>query len=91
MSVSANGDGRPSLRRPAVSGTAGAAECTTSPRVPWASLGSMNLPGEITVLNGAPRSEKSSIAAVIQERFSDVWMNIGASLSPDAFARLGAQ
>ncbi len=33
--------------------------------------------GRIVVLNGAPRSGKSSIAAVIQERFPGVWMNLG--------------
>ena len=34
-------------------------------------------PGRIIVLNGAPRSGKSSIAAAIQESFDGVWMNIG--------------
>lgn len=32
------------------------------------------------ILNGAPRSGKSSIAAVIQESFDGVWMNIGMDL-----------
>jgi chloramphenicol 3-O phosphotransferase len=34
-------------------------------------------PGQIVILNGAPRSGKSSIAAVIQETFDGVWMNLG--------------
>jgi chloramphenicol 3-O phosphotransferase len=33
--------------------------------------------GQIIVLNGPPRSGKSSIAAAIQETFSGVWMNLG--------------
>ncbi len=33
--------------------------------------------GQIVILNGAPRSGKSSIAAVIQERFDGAWMNLG--------------
>ncbi len=34
-------------------------------------------PGQIVILNGAPRSGKSSIAAAIQETFEGVWMNLG--------------
>ena len=34
-------------------------------------------PGQIIILNGAPRSGKSSIAAAIQETFDSVWMNLG--------------
>jgi chloramphenicol 3-O phosphotransferase len=34
-------------------------------------------PGQIIIINGAPRSGKSSIAAAIQERFNGVWMNLG--------------
>lgn len=33
--------------------------------------------GQIVILNGTPRSGKSSIAAVIQERFAGVWLNMG--------------
>jgi chloramphenicol 3-O phosphotransferase len=33
--------------------------------------------GRIVVLNGAPRSGKSSIAAAIQNSFPGVWMNLG--------------
>lgn len=33
--------------------------------------------GQIIILNGTPRSGKSSIANVIQETFEVVWMNIG--------------
>lgn len=39
--------------------------------------------GRIVVLNGAPRSGKSSIVAAIQERFEGAWMNLGV----DVFAR----
>ena len=38
---------------------------------------SRNTPGQIIILNGAPRSGKSSIAEVIQEAFDGVWMNLG--------------
>ena len=34
-------------------------------------------PGQIIILNGAPRSGKSSIVAVIQDTFEGVWMNLG--------------
>ena len=34
-------------------------------------------PGQIIILNGAPRSGKSSIIAVIQETFEGLWMNLG--------------
>jgi chloramphenicol 3-O phosphotransferase len=40
-------------------------------------------PGWIVVLNGAPRSGKSSIAAVIQEQFAGPWLNLGV----DVFSR----
>lgn len=33
--------------------------------------------GRIVILNGAPRSGKSSIAAAIQERFDGAWMSLG--------------
>ncbi len=33
--------------------------------------------GQIIILNGAPRSGKSSIAAVIQETFDGFWINLG--------------
>ncbi len=35
------------------------------------------LPGQIVILNGAPRSGKSSIATAIQNTFAGVWMNLG--------------
>ncbi len=41
-------------------------------------------PGQIVILNGAPRSGKSSIAAAIQETFPGVWMNLGV----DGFMRM---
>jgi chloramphenicol 3-O phosphotransferase len=34
-------------------------------------------PGQIIILNGAPRSGKSSIAAAIQESYEGAWMNLG--------------
>ena len=42
------------------------------------------VPGKIIVLNGAPRSGKSSIAYVIQKTFDGVWMNLGV----DQFMRM---
>jgi chloramphenicol 3-O phosphotransferase len=41
-------------------------------------------PGQIVILNGTPRSGKSSIAAAIQETFHGVWMNLGV----DGFMRM---
>jgi chloramphenicol 3-O phosphotransferase len=38
------------------------------------------MPGRIVILNGVPRSGKSSIAAVIQETFDGVWLNLGVDL-----------
>lgn len=35
------------------------------------------LPAQIIILNGAPRSGKSSIAAEIQKTYPGVWMNLG--------------
>ena len=40
-------------------------------------MGQTNAAGQIVVLNGAPRSGKSSIAAAIQQQFAGVWMNLG--------------
>ncbi|WP_296740336.1 chloramphenicol phosphotransferase [Mesorhizobium sp.] len=40
--------------------------------------------GQIIILNGAPRSGKSSIAAAIQEKFDGVWVNLGV----DVYARI---
>jgi chloramphenicol 3-O phosphotransferase len=40
--------------------------------------------GRIVILNGAPRSGKSSIAVAIQETFDGVWMNLGV----DGFMRM---
>src|ERR687884_862886 len=34
-------------------------------------------PGQIVILNGTPRSGKSSIVAVIQDTFDGLWMNLG--------------
>jgi len=40
-------------------------------------MSSINKPGQIVILNGAPRSGKSSIAMIIQDTFEGVWMNLG--------------
>jgi len=37
----------------------------------------MTGPGQIVILNGAPRSGKSSIARAMQAGFTGIWMNIG--------------
>jgi len=46
-------------------------------------------PGQIVVLNGTPRSGKSSIASVIQDTFDGVWMNLGVDrfmrMTPDCY------
>ena len=39
--------------------------------------------GQVVILNGAPRSGKSSIVAAIQGTFDGIWMNLGV----DVFAR----
>lgn len=46
-----------------------------------------NKPGQIVILNGVPRSGKSSIAAVIQETWDGVWMNLGV----DGFMKMTPQ
>jgi chloramphenicol 3-O phosphotransferase len=38
-------------------------------------------PGRIVILNGAPRSGKSSIAEAIQDSFDGVWLNLGVDSS----------
>lgn len=40
----------------------------------------INEPGQIIILNGAPRSGKSSIVKVIQETFDGPWMNLGVDV-----------
>jgi chloramphenicol 3-O phosphotransferase len=40
-----------------------------------------SLPGQIVVLNGAPRSGKSSIVDVIQDAFAGPWMNVGVDVA----------
>jgi len=37
-------------------------------------------PGQIVILNGVPRSGKSSIVAAIQETFDGPWMNLGVDM-----------
>jgi chloramphenicol 3-O phosphotransferase len=37
-------------------------------------------PGRIVILNGAPRSGKSSIVRVIQDSFDGAWLNLGVDL-----------
>lgn len=45
--------------------------------------------GQIVILNGVPRSGKSSIAAAIQDSFDGVWMNLGVdrfkAMTPERF------
>jgi chloramphenicol 3-O phosphotransferase len=43
----------------------------------------MGVPGQIVILNGAPRSGKSSIVRVIQQTFDGPWMSLGV----DVFCR----
>ncbi|MER9302309.1 chloramphenicol phosphotransferase [Mesorhizobium sp. M0293] len=40
--------------------------------------------GQIIILNGAPRSGKSSIARAIQESFDGVWLNLGVDVYEQA-------
>jgi chloramphenicol 3-O phosphotransferase len=40
-------------------------------------MASLDGTGQIVILNGPPRSGKSSIVAAIQSRFEGVWMNLG--------------
>ncbi len=42
--------------------------------------GTSTATGAIIVLNGAPRSGKSSIVAAIQQSFDGIWMNLGVDL-----------
>jgi chloramphenicol 3-O phosphotransferase len=46
-------------------------------------------PGQIVILNGTPRSGKSSIAAAIRNAFEGVWMNLGVDrfkrMTPDRY------
>lgn len=39
------------------------------------------LPGQIVILNGTPRSGKSSIAAAIQETFAGTWISLGVDVA----------
>jgi chloramphenicol 3-O phosphotransferase len=57
-------------------------------------------PGQIVILNGAPRSGKSSIARAMQERLPGLWLNLGvdamatitpARLSPGIGLRPGGE
>jgi len=52
-------------------------------------MGQVGIPGQIVILNGTPRSGKSSIAAVIQDTFAGVWMNLGVDrfkpMTPDRY------
>jgi chloramphenicol 3-O phosphotransferase len=40
-----------------------------------------NRAGQLVILNGAPRSGKSSIVAAIQQTFEDVWVNLGVDVA----------
>jgi chloramphenicol 3-O phosphotransferase len=52
-------------------------------------MSGVNRPGQIVILNGAPRSGKSSIAAAIQNTFEGIWMNLGVdrfkAMTPDRY------
>jgi chloramphenicol 3-O phosphotransferase len=54
---------------------------TRRSRVKFAVVSVRSSPGQIVILNGAPRSGKSSIAAAIQETFPGVWVNIGVDVA----------
>jgi chloramphenicol 3-O phosphotransferase len=41
----------------------------------------VSVPGTVIVLNGTPRSGKSSIARAIQETFQGTWINLGVDVS----------
>src|SRR5213080_3086391 len=43
-------------------------------------MGQPTKPGQIIILNGAPRSGKSSIVTAIQETFVGLWMNLGVDV-----------
>ena len=43
-------------------------------------MGQPTKPGQIIILNGAPRSGKSSIVTAIQETFEGLWMNLGVDV-----------
>lgn len=50
-----------------------------------------NGPGQIVILNGVPRSGKSSIVEAIQETFDGPWMNLGVDtfkehVTPDRYS-----
>jgi chloramphenicol 3-O phosphotransferase len=43
-------------------------------------MAQINRPGQIIILNGVPRSGKSSIVKVIQETFDGPWVNLGVDV-----------
>jgi chloramphenicol 3-O phosphotransferase len=43
-------------------------------------VGQLTKPGQIVILNGAPRSGKSSIVTAIQETLDGLWMNLGVDV-----------
>ncbi len=38
-------------------------------------------PGQVVILNGAPRSGKSTIASAVQETFAGTWINLGVDVA----------
>lgn len=57
-------------------------------------VSSQETPGRIVILNGAPRSGKSSLARAIQKTIPGVWLNLGvdsmaASTPPDLMPGIG--
>lgn len=47
--------------------------------------------GKIIILNGAPRSGKSSIVKVVQNTFDGIWLNIGVDMYVDHITPPGLQ
>jgi chloramphenicol 3-O phosphotransferase len=44
-------------------------------------VSSVATPGQVVILNGAPRSGKSTIASTIQETFLGTWVNLGVDVA----------
>jgi chloramphenicol 3-O phosphotransferase len=44
-------------------------------------VSSVATPGQVVILNGAPRSGKSTIASTIQETFPGTWVNLGVDVA----------
>jgi chloramphenicol 3-O phosphotransferase len=44
-------------------------------------VSSIATPGQVVILNGAPRSGKSTIASAVQETFPGTWINLGVDVA----------